>query len=95
MLSSAELSFEASEAAVCMFLTIPLSAPSFCFGLGNAHALRSIRRVQQQDRKSMRVLELILGEKKTNLVTLYFKPVLYIAHYKGIFKEMSDANSIY
>lgn len=64
MLSSAELTFEASDAAVCMFLTLPLSAPSFCFGLGSAHALRSIRGVQQQDRKSTRVMELILGGDK-------------------------------
>jgi len=71
MLSSAELAFEASEAAVCMFLTLALSAPSFCFGLGSAHALRSIREVQQQDRKRTRVMELILGVKKTSFVTLY------------------------
>lgn len=86
MLSSAELAFKGLwGSCLYMFLTLPLSAPSFCFGLGSAHALRSIRGVQQQDRKSMRV----------KLVTLYFKPelCLYIVHYKGIFEEMSDTSS--
>lgn len=69
MLSSAELALWASEAAVCMFLTLPLSAPSFCFGLGSAHALRSIRGVQQQDRKSTKVMELIFwGEEGVAII---------------------------